>query len=101
MEQGSFWPRIPRVRRRGAFLTGVLFVAGGFSTGFAAPTAEAATSGWYVATVPGTGADDVLLGSTCASALQCWSVGISLGNLAGPGPSSASPLMEAWNGTTW
>jgi hypothetical protein len=101
MEQGSFWARIPRVRRRVALLTGVLFVAGVLSTGSAASTAEAATSGWYVATVPGTGADDVLLGSTCANALQCWSVGISLGNLAGPGPSSASPLMESWNGTTW
>ena len=62
-------------------------------------TAEAATSGWYVATVPGTGADDVLLGSTCANALQCWSVGITL-NLGG-NQSSPIPLVEAWNGSTW
>ena len=97
-------PRIPHVRRRvGALSTAVLFVAGALgSAGIASmQTADAATSGWYVATVPGTGADDVLLGSTCANSLQCWAVGISLGNLAGPGPSSANPLMEAWNGTTW
>ena len=55
------------------------------------PTAEAATSGWYVATVPGTGLDDVLLGSTCANALQCWAVGISLGNLGWPRPVVRQP----------
>jgi hypothetical protein len=105
MEQSSCsWLRIPHVRRRvAALFTVVLVFAGALgSTGIAStPTAGAATSGWYVATVPATGLDDVLLGSTCANALQCWAVGISLGNLAGPGPSSASPLMEAWNGTAW
>src|ERR1700679_1666999 len=102
--RAHFAPRIRHIRRRAAALSiAVLFVTGVLaSTGIAATqTAGAATSGWYVATVPGTGADDVLLGSTCANALQCWSVCISLGNLAGPGPSSASPLMESWNGTTW
>ena len=96
-------PCLPHVRRRAAVLsTALLFVTGVLSTGIVpTPTAEAATSGWYVSTVPGTGLDDVLLGSTCANALQCWAVGISLGNLAGPGPSSANPLMESWNGTTW
>ena len=65
------------------------------------PAAGAATSGRYVSTVPGTGLDDVLLGWTSANALQCWAVGISLGNLAGPGPSSASPFMETSSGSTW
>ncbi len=65
------------------------------------PAATAPTSGWYVATVPGTGADDVPLGSACASAFQCWVVGISLTNLSGGGPSSVSPLMESWHGSTW
>ena len=86
--------RIPQVRRRfGVLLAAVLFVAGALGSACLASmqTADAATSGWYVATVPGTGADDVLLGSTCANVLQCWSVGISLGNLAGPGPSSGAP----------
>ena len=38
----------------------------------------AATSGWYVATTPGTGADDIALGSSCANAQQCVAVGISI-----------------------
>ncbi|MFZ0251478.1 MAG: hypothetical protein WAL61_16150 [Acidimicrobiales bacterium] len=71
------------------------------ATGFlSTQTAEAATSGWYIAAVPGTGSDDVLVGSTCANALQCWAVGITLLNLGGS-QSFPNPLMEAWNGTTW
>jgi hypothetical protein len=65
------------------------------------PAATPPTSGWYVATVPGTGADDVPLGSACASAFQCWVVGITLTNLSGGGPSSVSPLVESWHGSTW
>jgi hypothetical protein len=65
------------------------------------PAATAVTSGWYIATVPGTGADDVPLGSACASAFQCWVVGVTLTNLSGGGPSQVSPLMESWNGSTW
>ena len=60
----------------------------------------AAPSGWYVATVPGTGADDVVLGSTCANALQCWAVGVTIVNIGGPG-STYAPLVETWNGTSW
>ncbi len=60
----------------------------------------AATSGWYVVTVPGTGADDVLLGSSCANAQQCTSVGISIGNISG-GNSTFAPLVESWNGSRW
>ena len=61
---------------------------------------RAAPSGWSVATVPGTGSDDVLIGSTCANALQCWGVGVTLTNLGGS-QSFPNPLMEAWNGTAW
>jgi hypothetical protein len=97
-----FAPRIRHIRRRAAAASGVVLVAAALLGGIGmVPTAEASTSGWYVATVPGTGLDDVLLGSTCANALQCWAVGITLGNLGGSGPSSANPLVEAWNGTTW
>src|ERR1700728_3993581 len=95
--------RIQQMRRRTAAQATVLIVAAllAGSGVVSTPMAQAAPSGWYVATVPGTGLDDVLLGSTCANALQCWAVGIALGNLAGPGPTSANPLMESWNGTTW
>ena len=60
----------------------------------------AAPSGWYVATVPGTGTDDAVLGSTCANALQCWAVGVSIRSIGGPG-STFAPLVETWNGTSW
>ncbi len=94
---GTFDAVPPRSRRVVLIVAALLGSIGVVST----QTAEAATSGWYVATVPGTGADDVLLGSTCANALQCWAVGITLVNLGGGNPSSVSPLVEAWNGTTW
>ncbi len=74
-----FAPRIGHIRRGAAVLSGVVAAAalcGGIGT---VPTAEASASGWYVATVPGTGLDDVLLGSTCANALQCWAVGVTFG----------------------
>ncbi len=58
----------------------------------------AAPAGWYVATVPGTGLDDVVLGSNCANALQCWAVGITI-QFNGSG--GFTPLAEAWNGSTW
>ena len=105
MELSSYFsPRIRHIRRRAAALSTVVFIVAALlgSTGVVSmQTAEAATSGWYVAPVPGTGADDVLLGSTCANSLQCWAVGITLENLGGGNPSSVSPLVEAWNGTTW
>ncbi len=60
----------------------------------------ASPSGWYVATTPGTGADDVLLGSTCANATQCWAVGVSIIDISSNN-SSYAPIVETWNGTTW
>ena len=92
-----------RTRRRAAALSSSLFTVallGGAA--FVAPqTATASPSGWYVATVPGTGSNDVLLGTTCANAQQCWSVGITLNGLGGGSPSSVTPLVEAWNGSGW
>jgi hypothetical protein len=61
--------------------------------------AAASIGGWSVATVPGTGADDVLLGSTCANAQQCWAVGVSIQNINTNG--TFAPLVESWNGTAW
>ncbi len=59
----------------------------------------AAPSGWSIATVPGTGADDILLGSTCVNAVQCWAVGISIQNINGP--ATYAPIVETWNGASW
>jgi hypothetical protein len=61
----------------------------------------AVTSGWYVATTPGTGVDDVLLGSSCANATQCWEAGVSIENIGSGSGSTFAPLVETWNGTTW
>ena len=61
----------------------------------------AVTSGWYVATTPGTGADDILLGSSCANATQCWEAGVSMENIGSGSGSTFAPLVETWNGTTW
>ena len=66
---------------------------------FAGTVTGAATSGWYVATTPGTGADDILLSSSCANAVQCVGVGISIENIATN--STFAPLVESWNGSSW
>jgi hypothetical protein len=95
--------RTRHIRRRAAPLFSfVLVVTALFgATGIVSTqTTGAATSGWYVAAVPGTGSDDVLIGSTCANARQCWAVGVTLLNIGGS-QSFPNPLMEAWNGTTW
>ena len=95
--------RIAFIRRRFAALGSVVLIMTAVIGGtwiVATPPAQAAPSGWYVATVPGTGSDDVLIGSTCANALECWAVGITLLNIGG-GQSFPSPLMESWNGSTW
>jgi hypothetical protein len=70
------------------------------AVGIVSPLGSAASpSGWYVATTPATGADDVLLGSSCPNALQCFAAGISIQNINSNG--TFSPLAETWNGTTW
>jgi len=79
-----------------ALLSGLLVAAVAVAT----PVGSAASpSGWYVATTPGTGADDILLGSACPNALQCVAVGISIQSINSNG--TFAPLVEDWNGTTW
>jgi hypothetical protein len=55
-------------------------------------------SGWDIITSPNgnAAANDVLLGSACANAQECWGVGASLVNSGG-----ATPLFEEWDGTSW
>ena len=70
------------------------------AVGIVSPLGSAASpSGWYVATTPATGADDILLGSSCPNALQCFAAGISIQNINSNG--TFSPIVETWNGTTW
>ncbi len=90
-------PRRSRAWRLAGALPLVAAVLG--AVGLPTPTAGAAVpEGWYVGTVPGTGLDDILLGSTCANALSCWAVGVSI-QFNGSG--GYSPLAETWNGSTW
>ncbi len=75
-------------------------VIGGFA--LAGPLESGgATSGWNVATVPGTGVNDLLLGTTCANAVECWGVGVSISSFSGGPSTTYSPLVESWNGTSW
>jgi len=70
------------------------------AVGIFSPTSSSASpTGWYVATTPGTGADDILLGSSCPNATQCWGVGISIVNINSNG--TFAPIVESWNGTAW
>jgi hypothetical protein len=64
-----------------------------------ASSGGSATAGWYIAPAPGTGGEDILLGSSCANAVQCMAVGITLNNLHSNG--TDTPLVEAWNGSSW
>jgi hypothetical protein len=58
-------------------------------------------AGWSIITSPSTSptADDAVLGTTCANALECWAVGITITNINTS--STVAPLVESWNGTSW
>jgi hypothetical protein len=92
-----------RARTRGAFCAGLtafaLFV-GGLLIVVVPSAGTAATSGWSVSTVPGSGVDDVLLGTACTGGTQCFSTGISLGDLSSP-TSVPTPIIDVWDGSRW
>ncbi len=59
-------------------------------------------SGWNIVTAPSTGqADDIILASTCANAVECWAVGTTVTGLGGGSTQHFTPLIEQWNGATW
>jgi uncharacterized membrane protein YgdD (TMEM256/DUF423 family) len=66
----------------------------------AVPVGAAASSSWgIVAASVGdatSSANNLLLGSACANAFECWSVGATLGNSGPP-----TPLVEEWDGSAW
>ncbi len=94
-----------RRRRTGtaSFLTRAAAVACAVVVLTAVPAAgrAGATGGasWAVVTAPGTGGDDVLLGSTCADTVTCWAVGISISDITSN--ASYAPLVQRWDGSTW
>jgi hypothetical protein len=65
-----------------------------------AAVSGAATAGWSVSTVPGSGEDDVLLGTACAGGSECFAVGVTLGDLSSP-TTVPTPIVDTWNGSSW
>jgi hypothetical protein len=65
----------------------------------AQPSGAAAASGWGIVTSPDTSAlaDNVVTGTTCANAFECWAVGTVISGNGG----EPQPLIESWNGSTW
>ncbi|HVT42360.1 MAG TPA: hypothetical protein VHD39_05205, partial [Acidimicrobiales bacterium] len=66
----------------------------------ASTVSGAATSGWSVSAVPGSGQDDVLLGTACPNGSDCVAVGVTLGDLAA-GTTVPTPIVDTWNGSSW
>ncbi len=59
----------------------------------------AQAGGWNLVNSPSTndGGNDILLGTTCANAQECWAVG---GDLP-PQGNGATPIIQEWNGSSW
>jgi hypothetical protein len=72
-----------------------LFVVG------VAPAHAAAPSGWNIVTSPNAGSsvNNLLLGSTCVNAWDCWAVGGNFQNFNTGFPLSA--LIAHWDGSSW
>ena len=62
----------------------------------------ALSSGWTIVTSPDpdTSVNDLLLGSTCADAQECWAVGAVISNGHGA-VEGAAGLFEEWDGSSW
>jgi hypothetical protein len=77
-------------------------IAGLFVLTTAVPTARAATgSGWNIITSPNTSPSqsNILMGTTCTNAWNCWAVGGVFANLGNN--SQPNALVDHWNGSTW
>ncbi len=91
----------PRSLRRtlvGGAVVGLVVVAAAIAVPLTSGRAASA-GGWNLVNSPSTndGGDDILLGTTCANAEECWAVGADLpaeGN-------GASPIVQEWDGNSW
>jgi hypothetical protein len=88
--------------RRATFWTvsAALLLLGGLVLVASPDGLGAATTGWTIAPVPGTGNDDILLGTTCPNSIQCFAAGVSLADIGAP-TSTPSPIVDTWNGASW
>ena len=87
-------------RTLGTILAALALPFGGLLTIVAQSTGGAATSGWSVSTVPGSGVDDVLLGTACTSGTQCFAAGVTLGDLTS-GTTTPTPIIDSFDGSRW
>jgi hypothetical protein len=90
--------RMSIARWRGAGLEVVVLIAVVVVAVFPRSSNAAYPPGWNIVTTPPGSAtgSNVLLGSACPNAWQCWAVGATISNGQG-----AEPLFEEWNGTSW
>src|SRR5580658_10036282 len=94
------WHRPRFVRRTvvSGAVVGLVVVAAAIAlpltSGRAAPA-----GGWNLVNIPSTsdGGNDILLGTTCANAQECWAVGADLP----PQGNGASPIVQEWDGSSW
>ena len=84
----------------GAVVAAVTLLSSGVWAALAPADSSAAQSGWSVSTVPGSGQDDVLLGTACPSGADCIAVGVTLGDLSS-GTTVPTPIVDTWNGSSW
>ena len=91
-------PRFPRRTVVSGAVVSLVVVAAAIAlpltSGRAAPA-----GGWNLVNSPSTndGGDDILLGTTCANAQECWAVGADLP----PQGNGASPIVQEWDGSSW
>jgi hypothetical protein len=100
--------KMRRLRRRRTILATMVvaaLVSALTITAFSVRTEEPATAapptGWNIVTSPATGGNDVLLGSTCANAFECWAVGVSIENINGGSNQEDNAIIDLWNGSSW
>ena len=87
-------------RTLGTVLAAFAVLSSGLLTVVTESTSGAATSGWSVSTVPGSGTDDVLLGTACTSGTQCFAAGVTLGDLSS-GNTTPIPIIDSFDGSSW
>ncbi len=88
-----------QLSRAAATLLAVVATTAGVLTLGLPAQAQSGPSGWNIVPAPVANTDDILLGSACADATNCWGVGLTSSDLGGGG--TFDPLVESWNGSAW
>ncbi len=88
------------VRRLATLGLGAIVLGAVVSVGMMVTAQSAPLSGWNIVPSANTGGDasNLLLGTTCTNAWDCWAVGGIIDNLNNGQPEA---MVEHWNGTAW